>query len=87
MDLLRCFPETPRGENKAWGRDLAFIRIPKDTNFEGHDFFDVPVDRESGVRVPNFFPGVSGGAIWRLVNLFECHFANYLAQLFARYLA
>ncbi len=34
MDLLRCFPETPRGENKAWGRDLAFIRIPKDTNFE-----------------------------------------------------
>jgi hypothetical protein len=34
MDLLRCFPETPRDENKAWGPDLAFIRIPKDTNFE-----------------------------------------------------
>jgi hypothetical protein len=144
MDLLRCFPETPRDENKAWGPDLAFIRIPKDTNCEselrpvrinfysfardtqirlaraldesnsllavagapvemikdvspsqvdkrgivefpvflapafkykrkenGHDFFDVPVDRELGVRVPNFFTGVSGGAIWRLVNLFE----------------
>jgi len=143
-DLLRCFPETPQTENDEWGPDLAFIRIPKDTNFEsslravrinfyafahdpqtrleraldesktllaiagapvemstdvsptpedkrgiiefpvflaptfeyqrkedGHDFFDVPVDRELGVRVPNFFNGVSGGAIWRLVNLFE----------------
>lgn len=144
-DLLRCFPETARGRNdKAeWGPDLAFIRIPKDTNFEsslratrnfyglarepdvrlqkaldekysllaiagapgetakdvspspedkrgiiefpvflaptfkyqiredGYDFFDVPVDRELGVRVPNFFYGVSGGAVWRLVNLFE----------------
>jgi hypothetical protein len=38
---------------------------------DGHDFFDVPVDRELGVRVPNFFNGVSGGAVWRLVNLFE----------------
>jgi hypothetical protein len=37
----------------------------------GHDFFDVPVDRELGVRVPNFFNGVSGGAVWGLVNLFE----------------
>jgi len=37
----------------------------------GHDFFDVPVDRELGVRIPNFFHGVSGGAVWRLVNLFE----------------
>ena len=37
----------------------------------GHDFFDVPVDRELGVRIPNFFNGVSGGAVWRLVNLFE----------------
>jgi hypothetical protein len=143
-DLLRCFPETPRSENDEWGPDLAFIRIPKDTNFEsslravrinfyafahdpqtrleraldesktlvaiagapvemskdvsptptdkrgiiefpvflapsfkyrkkenGHDFFDVPVDREIGARIPNFFHGVSGGAVWRLVNLFE----------------
>jgi hypothetical protein len=30
----------------------------------GHDFFDVPVDREIGVRIPNFFYGVSGGAVW-----------------------
>jgi hypothetical protein len=145
-DLLRCFPETPHGgnDNAEWGPDLAFIRIPKDTNFEsslravrinfyafardpqtrleraldesstllpvagapvemskdvspspadkrgilefrvflaptfeyqtredGYDFFDVPVDSEFGVRVPNFFNGVSGGAVWRLVNLFE----------------
>src|SRR5260370_33812949 len=27
----------------------------------GHDFFDVPVDRDLGVRIPNFFTGVSGG--------------------------
>src|SRR5260221_7135228 len=33
-DLLRCFPETPRGINDEWGPDLAFIRVPKDTNFE-----------------------------------------------------
>jgi len=33
-DLLRCFPETARSENDEWGPDLAFIRIPKDTNFE-----------------------------------------------------
>jgi hypothetical protein len=144
MDLLRCFPETPRSENEEWGPDLAFIRIPRNTNFEnslravrinfyafahdpqtrleraldksktllaiagapvemakdvsptktdkrgiiefpvflapsfkyrkkknGYDYFDVPVDRELGVPVPNFFNGVSGGAIWRLVNLFE----------------
>jgi hypothetical protein len=144
-DLLRCFPETARGQNDnaEWGPDLAFIRIPEVTNFEsslratrnfyglarepvvrlqkaldenysllaivgapgemaedvsptpvdkrgiiqfpvflaptfeyqiredGYDFFDVPVDRELGVRVPNFFNGVSGGAVWRLVNLFE----------------
>jgi len=138
MRLLRCFPEAPRSgnDNPEWGPDLAFIRIPKDTNFErslrairikfyalardrqtrleraldesntliavagapvemskdvspspddrrgiiefpvflapsfeyqrkenGYDFFDVPVDRELGVRVPNFFNGVSGGAI------------------------
>ena len=142
--LLRCFPETPSSGNDEWGPDLAFIRIPKDTNFEsslravrinfyplawnpearmqraldenyshlaiagapvemsvdvaptpdhvraiiefpvflaaqfnyqkkenGHDFFDVPVDREFDVRLPNFFNGVSGGAVWRLVNLFE----------------
>ena len=31
----------------------------------------MPVDRELGVRIPNFFNGVSGGAIWHLVNLFE----------------
>jgi hypothetical protein len=37
----------------------------------GHDFFDVPVDRDLGFRIPNFFNGVSGGAVWRLVNLFE----------------
>jgi hypothetical protein len=144
MDLIRCFPETPRDENKQWGPDLAFIRIPRNTNFEselravrinflpfahdpqmrleraldksksllaiagapvemstdvspssvdrraiiefpvslaprfkyrkkknGYDYFDVPVDRELGVRIPKFFTGVSGGAIWRLVNLFE----------------
>ena len=34
MDLLRCFPETPRSENEEWGPDLAFIRIPRNTNFE-----------------------------------------------------
>jgi hypothetical protein len=34
MDLVRCFPETPRNQNDEWGQDLAFIRIPKDTNFE-----------------------------------------------------
>jgi hypothetical protein len=144
MDLLRCFPETPRSENDEWGPDLAFIRLPKGTAFErslravrinfyplahepqtrlkraldenysllaivgapvemsedvspspvdkrgiiefpvflaptfkyqrkenGHDFFNVPVDRELGVRIPNFFNGVSGGAVWRLVNLFK----------------
>jgi hypothetical protein len=27
--------------------------------------------KHEGVRVPHFFYGVSGGAIWRLVNLFE----------------
>jgi hypothetical protein len=31
----------------------------------------VQVDRELGVRVPNFFNGVNGGAVWRLVNLFQ----------------
>jgi hypothetical protein len=143
MDLLRCFPETRRSKNEEWGPDLAFIRIPKDTNFEsslrairinfyafahdpqtrlekaldqsktliavagapvemskdvsptktdkrgiiefpvflaprfkyrkrknGYDYFDVPVDRELGVG-SQFLNGVSGGAVWRLANLFE----------------
>jgi hypothetical protein len=144
MDLLRCFPETQRSKTGEWGPDLAFIRIPKDTNFEselravrinflgfahdpqtrlesaldesktliavagapvemakdvsptethkreiiefpvflaldfkyrkkknGYDYFDVPIDRELGGRIPHFFNGLSGGAVWRLVNLFE----------------
>ncbi|HET9373890.1 MAG TPA: hypothetical protein VFO40_02895 [Chthoniobacterales bacterium] len=144
MDLIRCFPETRRNKSEEWGPDLAFIRIPRNTNFEselravrinfyafahnpqtrleraldesktliavagapvemstdvsptpedkrgiiefpvflaptfkyqtkedGYDFFDVPVDRELGVRIPHFFNGVSGGVVWRLVNLFE----------------
>lgn len=145
-DLLRVFPETPTCQigNGEWGPDLAFIRIPRDTNFErslravrinfyslardtparldraldsnysliaiagapvelnrdlsptpthmrgilqcpvllapsseyreregGWDYFDVPVDPELRVHVPHFFNGVSGGAVWRLVNLFE----------------
>jgi hypothetical protein len=37
----------------------------------GHDFFDVPVDREIRCAGSEFFHGVSGGAVWRLVNLFE----------------
>jgi hypothetical protein len=139
MDLLRWFPETPQLDqaNPEWGPDLAFIRIPKGTNFESsfravrnfyslarhpesrmqalngldtilavigapgetshftltltdmrgtlqltaflaagfepktrgeHDYFDVPVDYESGVRLPKSFVGISGGAVWRLAN-------------------
>jgi hypothetical protein len=145
IDLLRCYPEISQrqSDNEEWGPDLAFIRLPPGTNFEGslralrnfyglardpdtrmqralnenntlmavagapgetskdvsptptdkrgiiecpvflapefhyrvaedgYDFFDIPVDRESGVRLPNNFGGVSGGALWRLVNLFE----------------
>jgi hypothetical protein len=145
IDLLRCYPEIPQrqSDDAEWGPDLAFIRIPKGTNFEGslralrnfyglarnpdtrmqtaldenntliavagapgetskdvspaptdrrgiiecpvflapafhyrvaedgYDFFDIPIDRESGLRLPNNFGGVSGGAVWRLVNLFK----------------
>jgi hypothetical protein len=146
MDLLRVFPETPtcQNGNGEWGPDLAYIRIPRDTNFErslravrinfyslardiqtrleraldthypliaisaapvelsrdlsptpthlrailecpvllapsseyisrgnGDDYFDVPVDPQLRAHVPHFFNGVSGGAVWRLVNLFE----------------
>jgi hypothetical protein len=137
------FPKLHAMKTRHGGPDLAFIRIPKDTNFEselravrinfysfardtqirlaraldesnsllavagapvemikdvspsqvdkrgivefpvflapafkykrkenGHDFFDVPVDRELGVRVPNFFTGVSGGpAIFSIIAI------------------
>lgn len=33
-----------------------------------YDYFDVPVDYESGVKLPRSFIGVSGGAVWNLVN-------------------
>src|SRR5437016_4431788 len=37
IDLLRCYPEIPQrqSDDAEWGPDLAFIRIPKGTNFEG----------------------------------------------------
>jgi len=33
-----------------------------------YDYVDVPVDYESGVKLPKSFVGVSGGAVWSLVN-------------------
>jgi hypothetical protein len=33
-----------------------------------YDYVDVPVDYESGVKLPKSFVGVSGGAVWRLIN-------------------
>ncbi|SRR6266481_104555 len=33
-----------------------------------YDYFDVPVDYESGAKLPKSFVGVSGGAVWRLTN-------------------
>jgi hypothetical protein len=33
-----------------------------------YDYFDVPVDYESSVNLPKSFVGVSGGAVWCLVN-------------------
>jgi len=36
----------------------------------GYDYFDVPVDRESGLLLPKSFGGLSGGAVWRFRNLF-----------------
>jgi hypothetical protein len=139
MDLVSWFPETPQlnQANPEWGPDLAFIRIPKGTNFESslravrnfyslardpesrmqalngkdtilavigapgetshttltltdmrgtlqltaflaagfepriqddYDYFDVPVDYQSGAKLSKSFAGVSGGAVWGLVN-------------------
>jgi hypothetical protein len=33
-----------------------------------YDYFDVPVDYQSGAKLPKSFVGVSGGATWGLVN-------------------
>jgi hypothetical protein len=33
-----------------------------------YDYVDVPVDYESGVKLPKSFVGVSGGAVWCLIN-------------------
>jgi hypothetical protein len=33
-----------------------------------YDHFDVPVDYQSGVKLPKSFVGVSGGAVWRPRN-------------------
>src|SRR5260370_38870361 len=37
------------------------LKFKYQTKENVHDFFDVPVDRDLGVRIPNFFTGVSGG--------------------------
>lgn len=47
----------------------AFLAAGFDYRTRGeYDYFDVPVDFESGVKLPKSFVGVSGGAVWRLTN-------------------
>jgi len=47
----------------------AFLAAGFEPKTQGdYDYFDVPVDYESGVKLPKSFIGVSGGAVWCLVN-------------------
>src|SRR3984893_5744968 len=47
----------------------AFLAGGFEPRMQGdYDYFDVPVDYQSGLKLPKSFVGVSGGAVWALAN-------------------
>jgi hypothetical protein len=72
-ELSREAPDTPH-ERRGISACLATLvrQFDYHSSDNGHDYFTIPFDAEGPeVRIRQSFGGVSGGAVWRLVNLFE----------------